>query len=647
MPRRGDHRREFSAVEDVVSPSERIGMRVVQAPDRTGALRAIVFDPNGFRCSMLAGELADEWVDYLHASQLSDAQAATYRRAVREFCAAVDSVLADAAARASLSSDEPDLASVLASWERRLPTSYRAGSTRPAVLASAVRALIARRAQHDQRPVDPGLLRLVTGELGVAWGARQELDEYSRTDRRALVRTAWARANELEHRLTAGWALAAQGRHPAEHGWTSPANLLWGLTQEQVSPRDIRDNLPPLAQWPPELSACPQRGDRPVNAARSTGLLLRWLVRQLYPHGLDLHAFRVLLVAATGHAPEEITTLTEADVEFLPAGVRLTLTKQRARRRYPRVFTDTAPSAAASPGSAAGDATDFADRPHHEVSTIIRRLMRVTEHTRGRAPDVDGRLFLKASVSGDYVLRFGRWDYNRRHAGFADWLVESDLSVTGAADIRRLRKSTKVEKALAFGGRIADAADDHHEQTFRGHYAQGTTLRVLSGRVITTAQEHWFDRAVEGPTVLTGNAAALLAEPDQLAALGLDRQQAEKLRQGALDMGVTHCRDPYDSPYSAQGELCAVAPLRCLECRNAWVLPSHLPQLLLFAEHLDRLRDRLTPQRFAAVWGQSYVNLQAVLAERTDQEKALARKHIDADQIGLHLPLAANVEFDG
>jgi hypothetical protein len=89
-----------------------------------------------------------------------------------------------------------------------------------------------------------------------------------------------------------------------------------------------------------------------------------------------------------------------------------------------------------------------------------------------------------------------------------------------------------------------------------------------------------------------------------------------------------------------------VAPLRCLECRNAWVLPSHLPQLLLFADHLDRLRLRLSPQHFAQLWGQSHANLQAVLAEHTDEQKALARKHIDADQFSLHLPLAANVEFE-
>jgi hypothetical protein len=167
----------------------------------------------------------------------------------------------------------------------------------------------------------------------------------------------------------------------------------------------------------------------------------------------------------------------------------------------------------------------------------------------------------------------------------------------------------------------------------------------MSGQVITTAQDHWFAKAVDGPTVLT-DSTDVLNTPEQATALGLSPQQAEDIRQGALDMGLSQCADPHNSPYGRSGQLCPVAPLRCLECRNAWVLPSNLPQLLLFADHLDRLRLRLSPQHFAQLWGQSHANLHAVLAERTDEEKALARKHIDAGEASLHLPLAANVEFD-
>lgn len=286
---------------------------------------------------------------------------------------------------------------------------------------------------------------------------------------------------------------------------------------------------------------------------------------------------------------------------------------------------------------------EFADRPRRQVSAIVRRLIAVTDRTRTLRGGLGGRLFVSVAATHTYGLRVGDWVTDLPSTSFSAWLSKAGVTVTGAADVRRLRKSTKVEKAIAFGGRIADAADDHHEETFRGHYAQGSTLRVLSGEVIATAQQHWFDKALDGPFVLT--ATGILDQPDHLQALGLTAEQAEDLRQGELDMGVTHCRDPYSSPYSPQGELCAVAPLRCLECRNAWVLPSNLPQLLLFADHLDQLRNRLTPEHFAALWGQSYLNLHAILDQRTPAELTLARQHI-ADGASLHLPLTAHVEFD-
>jgi hypothetical protein len=112
-----------------------------------------------------------------------------------------------------------------------------------------------------------------------------------------------------------------------------------------------------------------------------------------------------------------------------------------------------------------------------------------------------------------------------------------------------------------------------------------------------------------------------------------------------MDMGVGSCRDPLDSPFGRPGQLCPVAPLRCLECRHAVVLASNLPQLLL-ADHLEMLRRHLTPQHFHTLWGQSHANLTAVLHDRTDAEIALARTQIDTGEATLHLPLSARVEFD-
>lgn len=646
MPRRGE---QPSIVPEPgaepgaeLAAPPRVGLRCARGRLATGTTRQLELDPSEFRCARLVGELGDEWVEYTETIGLSAGAAGVHRRAIRRFCAFVDHACGDDAPVASLARTRPCLAAVLAEWERVLPSDFGPGSVKPAALASALRTLITRRSQHEHRHTDDRLRRLLDGNVGVDWGASREFDEFTRAEKRAMVTAAWRAVRALEQRLAHGRALAAQGRRPGEHGWTEAANLLCGLAGEHITPKDIQLALPPSRGWPPALRAHLEDLPRPGGRAVTRQMLVQWLVRQLYPTDLDLHAFRVLLVVATGGAaPEEITGLSTNDVEFAPEGVRLTLTKRRADRVRHRSFRDHGPATAA-PGSA--EVEEFLDRPHRQVAGLLRRLLAVTEPLRGRGDgDLGGRLFVTATVRPNFGLRVDRWDPTRPQTGFRDWLAAARVPIQGAADIRRLRKSGKVEKALAFGGRIADAADDHHEETFRGHYAHGPTLRTLSGQVITTAQQHWFGQAIDGPTVITD--PDVVDEPGGLEAAGLSREQADELRQGALDMGVTQCRDPYDSPYSRTGQLCAVAPLRCLECRNAWILPSNLPQLLLFADHLDRLRHRLAPERFAALWGQSHTNLHAVLDQRTEQEIALARDQIETGAASLHLPLSAHVEF--
>ncbi|MCX4826237.1 hypothetical protein OG883_42010 [Streptomyces sp. NBC_01142] len=533
----------------------------------------------------------------------------------------------------------------LADWELSLPEDYAEGSTRPRLTASVLRTLIVRRDDHPERPVAPDLARLARGPALLGWGEWTERDEFTRQEKRALVRAAWQSAHTTRKRLHEGWALAERGRHPSRGSWTSIPDLLWGLARDEITPDDIRHNTPPPGQWPTELQAF-TAGDGRFIPRQARIRLGRRLLRELYPVTGELHAFRVLLMDATGYASEEVTGFGESEVEFLPKGVRLTLLKSRAGLLRHRAFRDR--TAADTPTAEESDGRLTVNWPRREASEVVRQLLDVTARVRAKAPHVTQTLFVSAVVRNNFEPFFGQWLTDSPGGSFGEWLDTMGVEIKGDRHIGRLRKSVKVEKAIVTEGRVGAAADDHTEQTFAGHYAQGTTLRIMSGRTITTAQQHWFDQAlarVDGPIVITPDVAEDIDQP-QLRDAGLSADEAEAIMAGQLDMGVSHCRNPYESPFSPPGELCAVAPLRCLECRNAWILPSNLPQLLLFEDHLKRLRTRLAPQVFTRLWGQSWVNLRAVLTDRTDEENAAARKHIDAGDAVLDLPLTATTEFD-
>jgi len=168
MPRRGDQQHNFPSVPEQLTRAGRIGIRLVRAADQTGTLRDIALDPNEFRCARLAGELADEWVDYAeNQPNLTQVRSPS------------------AGERSGISVQKPTSYSARTPtgqvWRESIPTSRpswlsgsepfrlasEAGSPTPAAYAGSVRGLIARRAQHDRRPVTAALCRLVDGAKGV------------------------------------------------------------------------------------------------------------------------------------------------------------------------------------------------------------------------------------------------------------------------------------------------------------------------------------------------------------------------------------------------------------------------------------------------------------------------------------------------
>ncbi|WP_329144857.1 hypothetical protein OIU91_09855 [Streptomyces sp. NBC_01456] len=189
------------------------------------------------------------------------------------------------------------------------------------------------------------------------------------------------------------------------------------------------------------------------------------------------------------------------------------------------------------------------------------------------------------------------------------------------------------------------AGDDHHVEIYRNHYAHGTTAHVMAGRAVNRAQQWVFERVSQRPLFIEEEAEQRLEEPEVAEAVGMDPDQAHNMRMGQLDMGLTHCRNPYDSPHTPGAQLCHVAPAMCMLCRNAVIFTSQLPRLLLFADHIERMRAVLDPARWQAVWGKQAAALKGLFAECADQLPA-ARQEITDRGLHLDLPLGLRTEYD-
>ncbi|MFF3468014.1 hypothetical protein [Streptomyces sp. NPDC002619] len=267
----------------------------------------------------------------------------------------------------------------------------------------------------------------------------------------------------------------------------------------------------------------------------------------LYPHNLDLHSYRILLMAATGRTSEEVVALHEDDIEYGPRSVLIDFTKQRART--------TRRSAYSTPAQKE-DRVLHPSNPRLDVAEVTRSLLALARPLAERSATTPVPLFLRAAVS-HHTMTVQSFRGTGSGLRLTDWLNIHNVRIDGPADIRRLRKSGKVEKALTFKGRISDIADDHTEETFRRSYAHGTTLRVIAGQVITTAQQHWLSKALAGPVVLDQEQS--LQDPDAEAALGLSAQDIEQLRAGELDMASPVAATP-SLPRSGARVRCARSP---------------------------------------------------------------------------------------
>ncbi|MER6567498.1 hypothetical protein ABT288_15220 [Streptomyces sp. NPDC001093] len=624
--------------------TDRIGVREIVFRRRNRDVRATV-DPSEYTCPVLIGQIADAWIDYHHAAALKRPD--EYGVAVRsfaEFAGPHMAKLGHDPALARLDDDRIDVAEVVHAWEDHLLSAYSENSQRPWALASCLLTLLHHRGERD--PLMPDKLRRrAAAPTTMRRATSQVLDEFTNTERLALKKAAQDDLRALEKRLAWGRTLLAEGRDPREHGWRDLPNLVWAARHRLLTSAELLEHLSSRVEtWPQQLQEVHAAGQR-----QGAFGLLRGVYGLLFPQELDLQPFRVLLLLLMlDCTTEELHALQIPDLEFNSHGVRVVQTKNRAERvRADFHLNDPEPD----PSQEAGELV-YEGRGEWDVPGLLRRLLKVNELTRA-AFDCEPWLFTAVEAKGrtTMVAGFARFTEDKRR--FTHWIGShrtadgtAALDISQPHEARRLRKTAKTTRAVALGGTLSDlAADDHSIQVFHRYYAHGTTAHVLAGKAINRAQQRVFDKLAATPTLVTEEARADLGEPEVADALGVTPEQGAALRDGELDMGVTNCKNPYDSQFSTPGSLCHVAPAICMVCDNAVVFISQLPQQLLLFDHIEHMRLVLPPQQWHTVWGRQAKALAQVFEECAEHLPA-ARKTIEEQDLQLNLPLGMRTEYN-
>ncbi|MEU0136913.1 hypothetical protein ABZ172_23240 [Streptomyces sp. NPDC006296] len=588
------------------------------------------------------------WVEYHHKAALKNSD--RYLGAVRSFAKFLGPYLTALGlnpADARLDTDHIDVAEAIYAWENDLLAQFPENSSQPWQLSRSLLALVHHRAERDARVPEKLRKRAATAPtLRKATG--EPLDEFSNSERLALKGAAQDDLRALEKHLARGRELLEAGKDPREFGWKELPNLVWAARHRLLTMDELRVHLPAHAKrWPQEL-----REARPADSGALGGFygLLRGVHALLFPQELDLHPFRVLLLLAMlDCTTEELHGLRVPDLEFSDQGVRIVQTKNRADRiRADYHMVDQPLEKGEVPGELA-----YEGRGDWDVPGLLRRLVTATALTR---EVFGGEPWLFTAVEYDknrstMDARFARFvDPGRR---FTHWIAshvdaagEPVLAISEPHAAPRLRKTAKTTRVVALGGTLSDmAGDDHSIQVFQGHYAHGTTARVLAGAAMNRAQTLVFDRLADKPVLVNPRVQSRLGEPEVAQALGVSPELGAALSAGELDMGVTNCKNPHDSPHSTPGKLCHVAPAMCMICTNAVVFVSQLPQQLLLSDHIERMRLTQPPMVWDAVWGRQAKALAEVFEECAEHIPA-ARRAIEDQDIRLNLSLGMRTEYD-
>ncbi|WP_459385240.1 hypothetical protein [Arthrobacter humicola] len=585
-----------------------------------GSTHTISLDLSNTKFRALAREFGSEWFDMVTSRPLALSTIKKYASAVRNLLRVMEPYPINAGL--SLTDEGSAFCDAFYAWETNLRQVSGITSRLPFTVPNMVLCLLKWRLASG-RPLGTLTAARADGSALNLLPPDQPLDELSHPEFQSLRDAARDVVRLAEKRVSRGVRLEAGGQDPEVHGWTLP-NALWSLTHQPISTSGILSRLCSRQYF--DASEYKSLGIPDETNAGAALMIrsLRSLCEQLSPTAGELQAFRILLLSESGWCPEELTDVRLSHLAWGDNELAMTVTKNRSPRTRTVTF-DGGPS-------------------RWTTYALVQRLLDITSPARSAfsSGSPDSALFVRARGTLQGVLLEQEKFMSYR---LTDFIRDHELTINQPHDIRRIRKTFKTLEGAFMGTARGAAGEDHTVEVSNRHYMQTTTVKVLSSKAVNSAQWKVFDKMRRGPVVVTESAAALAnGEADERTMESLAKQVIESTLQDA-EIAVTSCQDIFNSPFSPAGLPCHVRPSMCFVCPNALILLNHLPRIVKFQQTLEGQRNSYDPETFNTLWGDTVVNIDAILAAFSPEQVTAAREAASSPELRVHIPLSQKVRF--
>lgn len=200
---------------------------------------------------------------------------------------------------------------------------------------------------------------------------------------------------------------------------------------------------------------------------------------------------------------------------------------------------------------------------------------------------------------------FLRWCQIERKAGLSINLPErfTRADKPDALYYRAIRPAAKWAKFMATGKGLllSELVDDNTIEVLSAHYLNSQ----VAMRDIAEAWKEIPDIAEEvarglRPTAIDGNGNIISGRE-------IDNDQAQKAVKGDLRVGISSCRDVYDSPLPGQspGRLCGAANRSCFFCPGSVVTPDDIPAMRAYLLLAEKALTTMSPPEWVLHWGRT------------------------------------------